>query len=378
MSDEGFLLSPYNLPEYLASRGLAEGGGSLTACELGGGVSNIVLLIEWPNEPDRRWVAKQSLGKLRVKDDWPSDRSRVFREAEAIQALRPLLGDSVPEVVHVDRESFVLIMTAAPAGSTVWKDSLLAGHVNLAIAREAGRLLARMITAAPAGGALHQRFEDRAVFDQLRIDAYYRTTAARNQDVAGELRQLIADSWAIQTGLVHGDYSPKNMLVPCPPHEVPSPFCTHDALVDSGRSRRAPNQAGTGLVRGDQIFLIDFEVVHWGDPAFDSGFLLNHLLLKALHQPRFGPLYIEAAGQFWTALTAGLGSAGGSDFERMTVRHLGALMLARIDGKSPVEYINDERTKEQVRRVAKRILLDRPERLEEAFALVLAGTGEGR
>ena len=376
MSDEGFLLSPDNLPEYLASRGLAKTGERVTARELGGGVSNIVLLIEWADQPDRRWVLKQSLGKLRVKDDWRSDRGRVFREAEAIQALRPLLGDSVPEVVHADRENFLFIMTAAPAGSTVWKDSLLAGHVSLAIAREAGRLLARMITAEPAGGALHQRFEDRAVFDQLRIDPYYRTTASRNPDIASELCQLIADSWAIQTGVVHGDYSPKNMLVPCPPHEVSG---AHDVLVDSGGSRKAPNQAATGLVRGDNhIFLIDFEVVHWGDPAFDSGFLLNHLLLKALHQPRFGPLYIEAARPFWKALTAGLGSAGGSDFERMTVRHLGALMLARIDGKSPVEYINDESTKERVRRVAKGILLERPERLEEAFALVLAGTDEGR
>ncbi len=375
MSDEGFLLSPDNLPEYLVSSGLAKTGERVTARELGGGVSNIVLLIEWADQPDRRWVLKQSLGKLRVKDNWRSDRDRVFREAEAIQALRPLLGDSVPEVVHVDRENFLFIMTAAPAGSTAWKDSLLAGHVSLAIARQAGRLLARMITVAPAGGALHQRFEDRAVFDQLRIDPYYRTTASRNPDIASELRGLITDSWKIQTALVHGDYSPKNMLVPCPPHEVSG---AEDVLVDSGRSRKALNQAGTELVPGDQIFLIDFEVVHWGDPAFDSGFLVNHLLLKALHQPRFGQLYIDAARHFWKALTAGLGSAGGSDFEHMTVRHLGALMLARIDGKSPVEYINDERTKDRVRRVAKRILLDRPERLEEAFALVLAGTGEGR
>jgi aminoglycoside phosphotransferase (APT) family kinase protein len=141
---------------------------------------------------------------------------------------------------------------------------------------------------------------------------------------------------------VHGDYSPKNMLV-----------------------------------RGDHIFLIDFEVVHWGDPAFDSGFLVNHLLLKALHQPRFCRLYIEAAREFWWALAAGLGAAGDSDFEPMTVRHLGALMLARIDGKSPVEYIRDESTKERTRCIGKHILREKPARLEEALELVLAQAGHG-
>jgi 5-methylthioribose kinase len=343
MNDEGFLLSPGSAHEYLASRGLTGSGDRLSIRELGGGVSNIVLLIEWTNGPGRRWVAKQSLGKLHVKDEWRSDRSRVFREAEAIGALHTLLGDSVPELIRIDRENYLFLMTAAPAGSAAWKHSLLRGDASPAVAGEAGRLLARIITAAPAGGTLQRRFEDRTVFEQLRIDPYYRTTATRNPDVAGELGELIADSWEIRTALVHGDYSPKNMLV-----------------------------------RGDHITLIDFEVVHWGDPAFDSGFLLNHLLLKALHQPQFRHLYMKAAREFWKTLATGLGPAAGSDFERMTTRHLGALMLARIDGKSPVEYIQDEGTKERVRRLAKRILLHRPERLEEALGLVLADTCEDR
>jgi aminoglycoside phosphotransferase (APT) family kinase protein len=342
MNDEEFLLSPASAHGYLARRGFSTDQDSLTIRELGGGVSNFVLLIEWANPPGRRWVAKQSLGKLRVKEDWRSDRSRIFREAEAIRALQPLLGDSVPEVIHIDRENYLFLMTAAPTGSTAWKDSLLRGEAGPAVACQAGRLLARLITGAPAASALERRFEDRTVFDQLRIDPYYRTAATRNPDVARELLELIADSWEIRTALVHGDYSPKNMLV-----------------------------------RGDHLTLIDFEVVHWGDPAFDCGFLLNHLLLKALYQPQFRQLYIEAAREFWKALATGLGPRAGSDFERMTTRHLGALMLARIDGKSPVEYIHDEATKEQVRRLAKRVLLERPEGLQEVLGWVRAETCQG-
>ncbi len=333
---ETFLISASNVQNYLVGRGLATKGDCLAVHELGGGVSNIVLLIEWQRAPERRWVLKQSLEKLRVKDDWRSERERVFREAESIQALGPALGEgALPEVVHIDRENFLFIMTAAPPGSVVWKESLLAGKVDAAVAREAGRLLARMVNASRRDPGLRERFEDRRVFDQLRIDPYYRTTAARHPELASRYQELIADSWKIRTALVHGDYSPKNFLV-----------CDR------------------------RVFLIDFEVIHWGDPAFDSGFLLNHLFLKALHQPRLAPDYFEAAREFWRALEGELQGESFPAFEAMTLRHLGALMLARIDGKSPVEYIREDRTKELVRRTASRLLLDRPPCLNGAIQVV--------
>jgi hypothetical protein len=78
---------------------------------------------------------------------------------------------------------------------------------------------------------------------------------------------------------------------------------------------------------------------------------------------------MDAAREFWKTLVAELGSERTRDFEVMTLRHLGGLMLARIDGKSPVEYIRDEETKERVRRAAKRIIREKPSRLEEAVNL---------
>jgi aminoglycoside phosphotransferase (APT) family kinase protein len=338
VSSEAFLLTPENLADYLAKRGLGPKPGSISIRELGGGVSNIVLLAEWAESSGaaRRWVVKQSLGKLRVKDEWRSDRERIFREAEAIQALRPALGDSaLPEVIDVDRENFTFVMSAAPAGSVVWKEALLQGSVDLGVARRAGALLASLINTSSRDAQLRTRFQDRQVFDQLRVDPYYRTTAARHPDIAPALRALMEDSWAIRTALVHGDYSPKNMLV-----------------------------------RDGNIFLIDFEVVHWGDPAFDTGFLLNHLFLKALYQPQFASSYFEAVREFWRALESQLEGEPWADFEALTVRHLGGLMLARIDGKSPVEYIREEETKNRVRSVAKRILLDSPKTIEEVIGLV--------
>ena len=336
MTDEGFLLSAHNAHEYLFGRGLARGEEEISVRELGGGVSNIVLLVEWPGNPEKRWVMKQSLGKLRVKDDWRSERSRIFREAEAIQTLGPVLGPAaLPEVIHIDRDNFLYVMTAAPAGAQVWKDLLLARRADSPVARNAGLLLGKMINASRDDASLATQFEDRTVFDQLRIDPYYRTTAVRHPELRREFDELIATSLEIRTSLVHGDYSPKNMLV-----------------------------------RGENIFLIDFEVVHWGDPAFDSAFLLNHLFLKAFHQPSGSEQFIALVNDFWRTLLSTLIPEAVSEFEAMTVRHLGGLMLARIDGKSPVEYIQDEGTKKQVRKAAARILVEKPRTLEQAVEIV--------
>ena len=337
------LLSASNVKDYLAEHGLWSRGAPMFIRELGGGVSNIVLLVEGkaPSGEERRWVVKQSLEKLRVKDDWRSERSRIFREAEAIQALGPVLGQgAVPQVVHVGLEDYLFIMTAAPPGSEMWKAALLDGRVDMGVARRAGTLLALMITSSQHIPSFRTAFAERAVFDQLRIDPYYRTAAARHHDVRPVIEKLIEDSWEIGTAIVHGDYSPKNLLV-----------------------------------QDNRIFLIDFEVVHWGDPAFDAGFLLNHLFLKAFHQPRVGQVYFSAAREFWRELVRGSEKAALEDFENMTLRHLGALMLARIDGKSPAEYIRDEMTKQRVRRFAKRLLLEEPRRLEETLAVALKAVG---
>jgi 5-methylthioribose kinase len=343
MSDEGFLLTTDNARGYLLARGLLRREEEVTTRELGGGVSNIVLMIEWPDAPSRGWVIKQSLGKLRVKDDWRSERSRILREAEAIKALGPVLGQhAVPEVVHLDPENFLFVMTAAPRGSRTWKELLLGRRADAEVACDAARLLATMINASLVEPSLGAPFEDQKVFDQLRIDPYYRTTASRHPELRCEFDGLIAATLEIRTSLVHGDYSPKNMLV-----------------------------------HGKSIFLIDFEVVHWGDPAFDAAFLLNHLFLKAFHLPSASGEFIGLATDFWTTLVTALGPLEAPRIQRMAFWHLGALMLARIDGKSPAEYIQDEKTKQKVRGAATRMLKELPSELSDVVGIVNSEIGCG-
>ncbi len=324
VNSEGLALSDQNLRRYLIFRGLAAEAEEIRVREMGGGVSNAVFIAEWPRQPDRRWVVKQSLAKLRVKDDWRSERGRIFREADAILSLGEILGwQTVPEIIDIDRSNYLYIMKAAPAGSESWKYQLLAGKVDLNVARQAGELLARVMQAGGRRPELRERFLDQTVFNQLRIDPYYRTTAARHPELNSTYEQLIDASRNIRAAVVHGDYSPKNMLV-----------------------------------KNGAICLIDFEVVHWGDPAFDAGFLLNHLLLKAFHRREYRESYCAAAREFWRALVESAGREHDRDFERMTVWHLGGLMVARIDGKSPVEYIRDNATKQRVIGLGSRLLLE--------------------
>jgi 5-methylthioribose kinase len=339
MADHDFVLTPHNVCAYLVEQGLMEPNDDVSVCALGGGVSNIVLLVEWKGPKGRSWVIKQSLEKLDVEADWRSERARIFREALALQKLRPILGAAaLPIVIHTDPDRYLYIMTAAPAGSVAWKDLLLARHADSRVARNAGLLLAKIINASRENPSLAAEFGDRTIFHQLRLDPYYRTTAELHPKLRREFDGLIAKSLEIRTSLVHGDFSPKNMLV-----------------------------------RDENIFLIDFEVVHWGDPAFDAAFLINHLLLKAFHEPAFASQFIALADDFWRTLVIALGSNKETEFEAMTVRHLGGLMLARIDGKSPVEYIEDENTKERVRTVATQIMVEKSQTLELAVGIVKEG-----
>jgi Ser/Thr protein kinase RdoA (MazF antagonist) len=170
------------------------------------------------------------------------------------------------------------------------------------------------------------RFGDQSCFDELRLDPYYRFTASRHPDLADRFHDRIAAVRRNACALVHGDFSPKNFL------------------VFSGR-----------------VMLIDFEVIHYGDPAFDSGFLLNHLLLKSVHRPEWAHLYQQAALAFWRTLASPVES-----FERETIAHLGCLMLARVDGKSPAEYLT-EAGRSRVRQLARSLLLQPPRSVPEAI-----------
>jgi 5-methylthioribose kinase len=272
---------------------------------LGGGVSNRAVLTARQN--GEAWVVKQALAKLRVPTDWFSSPKRIEREALGLHWLVELAppGTTVP-LIFEDDENYILAMAAVPQPHDNWKTLLLAGQLNTDHVAQFGALLGTIHRNAAGNPAVARDFADRSFYDSLRLDPYYRYTATQVPEAAPFIDALLTETWATQLTLVHGDYSPKNIL------------------VYQGR-----------------LILLDHEVVHYGDPAFDLGFGLTHLLSKAHHLPAQRAEFAAAALLFWQHYCGALGTpAWLPALESRAVRHTLACLLARVAGRSPLEYFD--------------------------------------
>ncbi len=305
---------PEQLTVYLRAQGFIEAEEVVEMTTLAGGVSNRTVLMH--RASGAGVVIKQALEKLRVKTDWFSDPSRIHREAEGIRLLSVLApAGAVPAQVFEDFEHHLLAMEAVPQPHTNWKQDLLAGKVDLEIVKQFGQCL----------GQIHSKFEPATYpsdgiiqglgfFESLRLEPYYLFTAQQVPAAADFMRALVEETRRQRHTLVHGDYSPKNVL------------------VHNGR-----------------MVLLDHEVIHIGDPAFDVGFSMTHLLSKAHHLPASRDAFLEAAALYWQTYDAVVQSVGWyAELEPRAVRHTLACLLARVAGRSPLEYLSDgERERQQ-------------------------------
>jgi aminoglycoside phosphotransferase (APT) family kinase protein len=304
---------PGALAAYLVQRGAVAADEPLEITPLTGGVSNKTLLVRRPS--GEAWVVKQALAKLAVKVDWFADPARVHREAAGLRELAQALPPgATPVFLFEDSAQHVLAMTAVPEPHANWKELLLAGRVEPAHVAAFGDLLGRMHAYGRRHlEALRPTFADRAFFEALRLEPYYLYTAGEVPAAAAFLRALVDETRAIDETLVHGDYSPKNVLV-----------------------QGAPGQT--------RLVLLDHEVVHLGDGAFDVGFALTHLLSKAHHLVPHRAAFADAAQAFWRDYTGAAWPAAAAGpppgFEARVVRHTLACLLARAAGRSPLEYLD--------------------------------------
>ncbi len=299
---------PGALVGYLKGSGRVGEGEEPVVRVLAGGVSNRTVLVERP-EAGEAWVVKQALPKLRVAVDWFSDPERIHREALGLRWLEELapLGTTTP-LVFEDRDNHLLAMAAVPEPHENWKTMLLGGRLENDHVGQFGRLL----------GTVHRRgyerreetepaFWDRSFFESLRLEPYYGYTAEQVPDAADYLGALVEETRTRRDTLVHGDYSPKNVLV-----------------------------------REGALVLLDHEVIHFGDPAFDLGFSLTHFLSKAHHLPGMREDLADAARFYWATYREVVEELPwAADIEERAVRHTLGCLLARVAGRSPLEYLDE-------------------------------------
>ncbi len=303
------------LIDYLRRTGRIGADESPRVRVLAGGVSNRTVLVERGTALGGDWVIKQALPKLRVQVDWFSDPARVHREALGLRWLERLLPDGcVPRFLFEDREHRLLAMTAVPQPHENWKTRLLSGQLDDDFVRQFAEMLAAIHRGSnERRDELAAAFADRSFFESLRLEPYYGYTATVVPGAAKFLHALIDDTRHRRLTLVHGDFSPKNIL------------------IYQGR-----------------LVLLDHEVIHWGDPAFDVGFSMTHFLSKAHHLPDRRAAFATAASEYWRAYTAAIGSGPWqADLQSHAVRHTLGCLLARVAGRSPLEYLNDAERERQ-------------------------------
>lgn len=329
------VLDAISAPAYLRDAGRLATQESVRVRELPGGVSNMVLWVEFDEPARKPIVVKQAREKLRVVQEWLCSPERIWREVAFLEACEKLLGNCrhgrfglrTPQVLFTDPEQFLFGMTAASADAVMWKEQLLDLQFDESIAAACGHLLGTLHANSWGDGSLQQAFAQWRYFDDLRIDPYYRRIAQVHPQIRPAIDELIVSLQNNRVCLVHGDFSPKNLLV-----------------------------------SSDEIVLIDCEVGHYGDPTFDLGFFLSHLVLKGIATGMGIELMrlIEAFLASYLELVAPhLPGATRRDFELRLHRNLAACLLARVDGKSPVNYL-DERQQQRVRRYALPCLMHDP------------------
>jgi aminoglycoside phosphotransferase (APT) family kinase protein len=324
MADPAYLA---DLIDALHRAGLVPAGVNPSLLALTGGVASDIWKV---NAGDKTFVVKRALPKLRVAAEWHVPTSRNAAEADWLRIVHDIAPDAVPSVIGQDATSGLFAMTYLPPERyPVWKEELRAGRVDLDFAAAVGCTLAMVHSRTAASPRLAAQFSHDAIFHAIRLEPYLQATARRHPEVADRLFALSRATLSRHVTLIHGDVSPKNILV----------------------GSNGP------------IFL-DAECAWYGDPAFDLAFCLNHLLLKCLWMPQSALSFAAAFDALRASYFATVSHEPCDALEARAAALLPGLFLARVDGKSPVEYVTSEADRDRVRSTAIPLIRNAPTRLQ--------------
>lgn len=280
------------------------------------GVSGDVSFVDSPDGPI---VVKRALPKLKVAADWFASPERSAVEAACLQVLAEVLGQAaVPRVLWVDKETHSFAMERLPERLVPWKARLLACDVDVRTAERAGQLLGQLHTRTKGRPELADAFHDVTHLRTLRINPYHQRVAQRRPDLADAIQSVVDRMLATPQCLVHGDYSPKNLLTD-----------------------------------GADVVILDCEVAHWGDPRFDIAFCLCHLLLKIVHSANCADDLARSADAYLAAYRAEGLPVLDAELSRATA----CLVLARVIGDSPVDYLDSAEQRAAALRLGESLLL---------------------
>jgi 5-methylthioribose kinase len=318
---------------------LMKAGQTLTIAPLAGGVSCDVWHVRVGEAPDM--VVKRALPKLRVAAEWRAPAERAGTEVDWFNLVAGIDPRLVPEVLGEDRADHMFAMEYLPPQThPLWKNALAEGHADAGFAARVGETLAHIHAATANREDVQHDFAHDAQFHALRLEPYLLYSAKQNADVAPRIRALAGSIANARIALMQGDISPKNILI-------------------------GP----------DGPVFLDAETACYGDPVFDLAFCLNHLLLKTVWHPEFKTFYLDSFAALARAYVDNVTWEEPDDLEARAAGLLPALLLARVDGKSPVEYLTADADKAMVRSAAKAMLKRPPQTLDDVADRFVSGAG---
>src|SRR5438105_5636407 len=287
---------------------------------LAGGVSSDIYRVELA---EATICVKRALPKLKVAADWRVPPERNRNEVEWMKAAGAIVPSAVPKILAEDPDGRAFAMSYLPPDAYPnWKERLRDGEIDAGVAAAVGDALGRIHAATARDPAIAARFANDAIFDAIRLEPYLVATGRAHRDLSGRFAALADTTRANKRALVHGDFSPKNILL-----------------------------GPQGPV------ILDAECATFGDPAFDLAFVQNHLLLKGVWQPQWRERYVDTFIALQNAYESHVNWEPSAALAARTAALLPGLMLARIDGKSPVEYLTGDAAKEEVRTFARALLI---------------------
>jgi len=310
---------------YLTERKLLTGNATVEV--LTGGVSCVVLAVA---SDEREVVVKQALPELKTKAKWVADQRRAIVEAEAMRIYQSITPESVPELLDCDAANFTLTMSRLPNTCTNWKQNMLEGRIHPEMGEKLGKILAKWHNTTAVDVSIKAKFMEGELFEQLRVSPFYRAVAAKNPNLQAVINSLIDEITNEKIALVHGDFSPKNILA----------TSDHSPIV------------------------LDFEVAHTGNPVFDLGFICAHLLCKTIRTNNSGEkeALISTANRFLDSYRQNCDLT----ITESLPLHVALIALARVEGVSPVNYL-DESAQQQLVAITKSALLDSTMTFEQLF-----------
>ncbi|MFK7733880.1 MAG: phosphotransferase [Pseudomonadales bacterium] len=323
---------PRDIRHSLTKLGLIDAQSELSAVALSGGVSSDIWRVCLS---EREVCVKRALAQLKVEKEWHVPVERNAYEVAWFQVVEEIAPHSIPKVIAHDIEAGVFVMEYLPDEHyPLWKTQLLASTIDAEAGKQLGATLARIHSATAFDESLRKRFSTDDLFHALRVEPYLLAAAEQNPDVASALNTLATQLMSKKIALVHGDVSPKNILL-----------------------------GPQGPV------ILDAECAWYGDPAFDLAFCLNHLLLKCIPCAAVSQDLLQCFDRLSESYLAGVNWEDPGECEKRIAHLLPALLLARVDGKSPVEYITSDVHQNRVRCVATQLLREPANRLNEVRAL---------